>query len=257
MSHLTGRQLVGELQRLGLGTWTPDAVRQWIREEPPCPIAEPADQGKPHRYALLDVLHWLQARTARDRNRGYTTAGAEQLVERLQRVIAAFVTSGSAPQAAGLTATLPATPTPVPSAELFAPGEPAPTPLSPAKPAAPLEAFDFGGASELEAVLEVVRTNRPQAWKAVEEALNQRRKRLEAEGKLVPIDDVQRTVDTQALAMRSVAQALVMPLAQRIPDTSTLDQRRLLIQSAIDGMLQRLADEDTEALASGEAEASA
>lgn len=239
--NLTGRQLVGELSRLGLGTWTPDAVRQWIREEPPCPIAEPADQGKPHRYNLMDVLHWLLARTQRDKAHGFTSAHDQQLAQRLERAIQAFVTG----QPLGISG-------PVPEA---APPASAPEASdAPALPTALTKSFDFGTASELEALMEVIRTNRPAAWKATEEALNQRRKRMEAEGKLVPVEDLQRALDTQALATRNIAQSLIMPLAQRIADSSTLDQRRLLIQSAIDGMLQRLATDDTEGLARGDAE---
>jgi phage terminase Nu1 subunit (DNA packaging protein) len=68
----TGRELVGELQRLGIGTWTPDAVRQWIREEPALPIAQPGQQGQSHRYRITDAIAWLRARGERERAKGWT-----------------------------------------------------------------------------------------------------------------------------------------------------------------------------------------
>lgn len=64
---LTGSQLVAVLAQLGIGQWTPDAVRQWVKDDPACPIAErsPAP-GAPHRYRLADVLEWLRDRAAKN-----------------------------------------------------------------------------------------------------------------------------------------------------------------------------------------------
>lgn len=233
MSLLSGRQLVEELARLGLGTWTPDAVRQWIREEPPCPIAEAADQGKPHRYRLVDVLAWLQARADRERAKGFTSAASAQMVDRIALVLRNVVSGTAAPASA--------------------PAEPRhqlPLDAPPAAPAtadalAPSRTGNFTvdeieGATDLDLVMKILQGRDPQAWKRVEEALAARRKRLEADGLLIPVDELQQTLDVQAVAMRSAANALVIPLAQRIPDSSTFAQREAIIQTAIDRMLEGL-----------------
>lgn len=227
MSLLTGRQLVDELGRLGLGTWTPDAVRQWIREEPPCPIAEAADQGKPHRYQLLDVLTWLQARADRDRSKGFASQASTQLIDRIAVVLRQFVTGQPA-------ATNP-------------PAEPSWQPLTPIQPdlLAPAKsgrftALDIEESSDIQLVMEVLKGRDAQSWKQVEDALSARRKRLEADGQLVPVEDLQATLDTQAMAMRNASNAMVIALAQRIPDASSFEQRRAIIQTAVDRMLEGL-----------------
>ncbi len=58
---LTGRQLVAELSRLGVGDWRAEAVRQWIRQPNPCPIKTHSDlsNGEGHLYDLAAVLDWL------------------------------------------------------------------------------------------------------------------------------------------------------------------------------------------------------
>lgn len=75
---LTGRQLVAELKRRGLGDWTPDAVRQWVREEPPCPIAKAGARGQAHRYSPDRVVAWLQAREGKESVKGWTPPPAAQ-----------------------------------------------------------------------------------------------------------------------------------------------------------------------------------
>lgn len=235
MSLLSGRQLVEELARLGLGTWTPEAVRQWIREEPPCPIAEAADQGKPHRYRLVDVLAWLQARADRERAKGFTSAASAQMVDRIALVLRNVV-SGPAPT--------PAAPAPAePRYQL--PLDASPPASTSADALAPSRTGNFTvdeieGATDLDLVMKILQGRDPQAWKRVEEALAARRKRLEADGLLIPVDELQQTLDVQAVAMRSAANALVIPLAQRIPDSSTFAQREAIIQTAIDRMLEAL-----------------
>lgn len=226
MSLLSGRQLVEELARLGLGTWTPDAVRQWIREEPPCPIAEAADQGKPHRYRLVDVLAWLQARAERDRAKGFTSAGAQQMVDRIALVLRNVVSGAPTPE---LRQQLPLEPV-MPPADVLAPLR-----------TGNFTADEVEGATDLDLVMKVLEGRDPQAWKRVEEALSARRRRLEAAALLIPVEDLQQTLDVQAIGTRNAAQALVIPLAQRIPDTSTFAQREAIIRSAIDRMLEGLA----------------
>lgn len=247
MSLFTGRQLVAELARLGLGTWSADAVRQWTREEPALPIAEAADQGKPHRYQLLDTLHWLAERAKRERAKGFTSASSSQLIDRIERVQRQFITSGSIAVSAEKNASAEAPA--VPSPDLALPPVVTTMPpdlLSPAK-SGDFSAIDIERCTDLELVLQVVKGRNPQAWKATEEALNQRRKRLEAEGRLIPAEDLENTLDAQALATRSGLGALVTPLAQRIPDHSTFEQRRAVLQAAFDDLLQRLADHDDDA----------
>lgn len=236
MNLLSGRQVVEELARLGLGTWTPDAVRQWIREEPPCPVAERADRGKPNRFLMLDVLTWLLERERRAKARGYTTTNNSQLAERLELALRHFV-QGTAPTIE--TSSSSPRPEPVEGLELPA------VDVSPAKPLMPsLPAADWENLSDLDAVLAVLRGQQPQNWKAVEEALNQRRRRLEAEGRLVKVDEVEHVLSTQALAVRSALQAMVIGVAQRIPDASTFEQRRAVLQVAADEILRRLARDD-------------
>lgn len=75
---LSGRQLVDALREADLGEWSADAVRQWIRETPACPIAQPArQQGQGHRYRLLDVVNWLLERAGKDRLKGWTSPGTD------------------------------------------------------------------------------------------------------------------------------------------------------------------------------------
>lgn len=232
MSLLTGRQLVNELARLGLGTWSPEAVRQWIRETPACPIGEAADQGKPHRYRLLDVLRWLQERAQREKSKGYTTGGTLQLIERLEIVMRQFVTGAmpaenSAPIAAGAGAGGVAA-----AADLFQPAASKPTDF---------DVVDIEQSTDLELVLQVIKGRSPQVWKQIEEALNQRRKRLEGDGKLVPVEDLERTAAMQAVATRTALIALALPLAQQLPDTSTAPERRAILQQAFERLLTQLA----------------
>ncbi|MCX7062830.1 MAG: hypothetical protein NTZ11_18330 [Gammaproteobacteria bacterium] len=241
MSLLSGRQLVEELARLGLGTWTPDAVRQWIREEPPCPIAEAADQGKPHRYRLVDVLAWLQARAERERNKGFTSAAAQQMVDRIALVLRNVVSGVPMPPS-----------DPRHQLSLDAPPPAAVSAAAPSDLLAPTRTGNFTAdeienATDLDLVMKVLQGRDPQAWKRVEEALAARRRRLEGDGLLIPVDELQQTLDVQAVAMRSAANALVIPLAQRIPDASTFAQREAIIQTAIDRMLEGLSRGDDDA----------
>lgn len=238
---LSGRQVVDELARLGLGTWTPDAVRQWIREQPPCPVAERADRGKPNRFRLLDVLTWLLERERRAKARGYTTTAATQLVERLEVVLRHFV-HGTAPLADPAASATPPPPLPCPGPD--GPLDPPSTDFAPAP--APRPPADWEGLTDIEAVLAVLRGEQPQAWKAVEEALNQRRRRLEAEGRLVAVDEVEQMLSSQALAVRAALQAVVPAAAQRIADQSTFEQRRAILQTAVDDVLTRLSRDDQE-----------
>lgn len=244
MSLLTGKQLVGELERLGLGTWSAEAVRQWIREEPACPVAQAADQGKPHRYQLLDVLGWLLERAKREKAKGFTSAGSTQLVDRIELVLRQFVTAPSV---------LPAVVVAVAPACAVSPAAVAAPPMQPDL-LSPAKGADFAGVeiescTDVELLLQVIQGRNPNAWRAAESALNERRKRLEAEGRLVPVQDLDHTLGTLALAVSNALEGAVLPLAQRIPDHSTLEVRRAIIQAAFDALRDRLSLGDDDAAA--------
>ncbi|MDT0635078.1 hypothetical protein [Spectribacter hydrogenoxidans] len=69
---VTARKLVEALASRGLGEWSADAVRQWVREEPPCPIAKAGGRGQAHRYDVEQVASWLRARDGKEKVKGYT-----------------------------------------------------------------------------------------------------------------------------------------------------------------------------------------
>lgn len=74
---LTAKQLVAELERRGIGTWTPAVVRRWIHEEPPCPIGKRGRKGQSHLYDADQVMAWLRARDERAGIARDEQAGAE------------------------------------------------------------------------------------------------------------------------------------------------------------------------------------
>lgn len=60
---LTGRELIAELRFRRVGNWKVDAVRQWTRQSPSCPIAKRAEADYlPHLFDLRSVLVWLAER---------------------------------------------------------------------------------------------------------------------------------------------------------------------------------------------------
>lgn len=251
---LTGRQLVAQLAALDVGTWTPDAVRQWIREEPALPIASPAQQGQPHRYRLDDALAWLEARAQRERAKGYTAADGRALLDRIAGARVRLNGGAGVPVAA---------PSDAPAMRIAAPGAadaalaadaPATTtaaqaPVAPAQIPGVFSEEEIASLTELDLVLKVLRGRDPRNWESVERAIRLHRENRREAGDLVPVGDLEATLATQALAMRSAATAMVQALAQRIPDQSTLAERVEIIRNAVDAMLTRLSREDTEALA--------
>lgn len=249
---LTGRALVGRLAELGVGTWTADAVRQWIREEPPLPIASPAQQGQPHRYRLEDALAWLQARAQRERAKGYTSADGTRLTARIEAAMLRL--SGGGGEAGAVDPPVDVAPPPSREPQQLTLGA-----VAPAKPAAaPPPQFseeELAQLTDLELVIGVLKGRDPRNWESTERALRLRRENRVDEGKFVPVEDLEDTLATMALAMRSAASALVAPLAMRIPDVSTFSERSALIRSAINDMLSRLAREETDALAASGADA--
>jgi hypothetical protein len=186
---LTGKRLVMELARLGVGHWSPDAVRQWIREEPPCPVAQAAGRGQPHRYLLADVLAWLLTRARAEKGKGH--AGD---AERAQLIEAALSHCAGSP---------------APAAE-----------VSPAKPTAAPAAPDQ----------EVPTFRDPRNRKAYEEARLLKLKADELEGKLIPVDDLQRSLDAQAQAFAGALEALEARLAIVLDGVDTRQRRSQLLR---------------------------
>lgn len=241
-SLLTGRALVEELKRLDIGVWTPDAVRQWIREEPPCPIAAPAQQGAPHRYALQPVLLWLKGRTARERGKGFTSQGGE-LARKIERELSRATGAGAAAEVA------PVAPAVVPALQpaLFH-TEPAAI-VAPAKGEVGFTDEEIAESNDLELMRKVLRGRDPRNWESAERALRLHRENRLAEGQVIPVEDLENTLATQAIAMRNACGAAVAVIAQRIPDASSYGERCQIIRKAMDDLLNRLAKEDTVALA--------
>ena len=239
---LTGKALVEALASLGLGPWTPAAVRQWIREEPPCPIGAPAQQGAPHRYRVADVLDWLKARAQRERVKGYTSADGASLIDRID----AAQRRASAGAGVGVGADA----RPAPSSAIQAELPVAPKALQ-AVTASEFSEDEIASLNDLELMRQILRGRDPRNWESAERALRLHRENRIAENAVVPVEDLEQTLATQALAMRNACEAVVVPLAQRIPDASTFDQRCHLIRAALDELLQQLASTDTVELAIG------
>lgn len=217
---LTARQLVGKLHELGVGTWTADAVRQWIREEPACPIAQHADQGKPHRYGLGPVLAWLRDRALRERAKGFTRGDGDDLVARIERALAR---AGGAP--------LPVAAAPVAGqGEFFAPsvappagegGAAAPElslPPAPARSAAGQFTSDPTELPTQQVFLEILQGRDPRNWKAAEEALRIRVERQEKQRELIPAPELELALETQVAHFRAAVESGFGHLKQRLRD---------------------------------------
>jgi hypothetical protein len=194
---LTGRQLVGALAAERVGTWSADAVRQWIREDSPCPVAEHADQGKPHRYELAAVLAWLRVRAQAERAKGFTRGDGDDLVERIDAALLRLQTGFSSDfsfAADGKSEKINAN-TAAPSGT----GAQAQDPLFSAPPVSQAkQQTEWAALSDVNALMEVLRGRDPRNWKAAEEALAIRRERLQDEGLLIPVADLDQALATQS-----------------------------------------------------------
>lgn len=242
---LTGRALVNELGAAGIGRWSPDAVRQWIREDPPCPIAEHADQGKPHRYQLQPVLAWLRDRALRERAKGFTRGDGNDLVERIDRALRGEPPACTDSElASGQAENFAANTSPTPGAGGAASVE-ASVPLSPAK--APREQTDWLSLSEADALRAVLQGRDPRNWKAAEEADALRRERLLDERKLIPIDELDAALDLHTEHTRkgiaAATQAMKLALRDFI-DPMRLHDAERAIELQHEQLLQQLANTD-------------
>lgn len=242
---VTGRELVNRLGQLGVGRWGAEAVRQWIREEPACPVAEHAEQGKPHRYRAREVLNWLRDRAMRERAKGFTRGGADgtDLVDRIDAALAglpvlASTESAAASDQAGIFAANTSPP-------LGAGGgsEGGGTSVSHAK--APREQTDWLKISEVEALLQVLQGRDPRNWKAAEEAMNARRERLEAERLLIPLAELETALELHTEHTRKGiaggTQAMKLALRDFI-DPARLHDAERAIELQHEQLLQQLAN---------------
>lgn len=230
MSLLTAKEVVGELERLGVGLWSADVVIKWTLEEPACPIALRAEKGKPHRYRMIEVLPWLLARTQREVTKGVAPGAADKL-RRIEAAMRMFAT-GKGPTAQPIE--IVQTPDPRLDDAVL------PLPVPPAKAEADLSGIDFQSRNLVELLLEIIHGRDPRTAKVAEEALRLRQERLEAEGRLVPVEDVQRMTDAMAILVRLAAEKLPERIATLIQDTSSRTQRLQVVQDLIDELLQRL-----------------
>ncbi|HVT36311.1 MAG TPA: hypothetical protein VHE37_12030 [Nevskiaceae bacterium] len=245
---LTGRQLVAELAKIGVGTWSADAVRQWIREEPPCPIAEHADQGKPHRYSLAQVLAWLRIRAMAERAKGFTRGDGADLVSRIDRAL-----SGAQPSLlAGVE--------PEQEAPEFSAARIAPTPGAGAAPTPKAPEPEWLQLSDRDALLEVLKGRDPRNWKAAEEAITIRTKRMEAQRELIPAPELDAALELQVTHIRQAiveaGSALKSIMRDLVPPERTQQMVRV-IDDAVTQLLSRLASDSDLPIAPGSESAAA
>jgi hypothetical protein len=266
---LTARQLVAELSRLGAGHWTPDAVRQWLREELPCPVAAHGVLGQPHRYDLVEVLVWLIARAKRERVKGHTRGDGADPAQQLERALALARNERQAhpPQTDhAKVAPHQGTPGAVAGSGADRSGAPAHGMLgAPARvAAAPAAASLQDGADKADPdvqllaralgltvraveralsahALVVSRFRDPRNAKAHEEMRLARMRADEAEGKLVPAEEVERLLADIVLPARSGLLALKGELGAAIESCSTVEARRAAIEQRVDTLLEQLA----------------
>ncbi|HEU4589362.1 MAG TPA: hypothetical protein VFS13_00525 [Steroidobacteraceae bacterium] len=235
---VTGRDLVSRLGQLGVGRWGADAVRQWIREEPPCPVAEHAEQGKPHRYRTREVLTWLRDRAQRERAKGFTRGGADgvDLVDRIDAALAgtALLDRSAAAALSDMRGNF---------APSVAPAQGAGG-TSTDRAKAPREQIDWLQLSDSEALLQVLQGRDPRNWKAAEEAMTTRRERLEAERLLIPVAELEAALDVHTEHTRKgiagATQSMKLALRDYI-DPARLHDAERAIELQHEQLLQQLA----------------
>lgn len=229
---VTARELVAELARLGAGHWTQDAVRQWTREETPCPIAKVGVQGQPHRFRLLAVLDWLLERERREKPKGYSradgAAAAAVLEDARKKLLAEhpplFAASGAtAPKGVG-------------GAAEKSRNDPDVVALARALGVTPTRMAQ--ALAELELV--VNRFRDPRSWKAYEESRLARMKADEQQGLLVPAGEVDTLLEDLVLTVRAALQALPGQLGPALESCTEAFQRRAAIEQHVDAVLLRL-----------------
>jgi hypothetical protein len=229
---LTGRQLVKALERLGLGERTPDAVRQWIREEPPCPIAEHAtSMGKGHRYLVMDVLDWLLVRAQAERGKTYTSADGRTAID---------MVSGARLLAAQLRAQV--------GGDSLAPSMPpaaaaAPLPILPPAPSLPLTlGAEAPGISQAKSDPLESGHRDPRHVLAAEQAKLTRLKVERELGKVIPVEDLERALEAQASTFRTAVDIARAQIKIALADCGRDDERQAVVDRQFDEMLSQLAE---------------
>lgn len=244
---ISGRELVARLVELGVGRWSAEAVRQWIREEPPCPVAAPSGgNGQPNRYRLRPVLAWLKARAERERAKGFSRAdGLDQAkliglaIAKLDGVPAAAGTESM--KAGAQLAILDANTAPPPGTGAQVPDE-----LSPAK----REHVAWEELSDAEAMLKVLqRSGDPNNWHAAERALTTRQNRLKEARELIPLAELSQALEANVTDTLSTIQATRPRLKGALRDLVRPEHHGevdRVVDDAFTDMLQRLANPNTQ-----------
>lgn len=238
---LSARQLMDALARLGVGSWKPDAARQWVREDPACPSEAPMMQGQPRQYRVRDVLAWLRQRATKERAKGWSSGRGADLVARVDHALA-VLDGGAAPAPAPAAAEAPAAP--VQSTQAAAP-TPLPAPSAPPPQSGDDQPHymteDWQHLTDVEALLAVLENRDPRNWLAAENALLARQKRLEAARRLVPVDDIDRAIMSTVTMVRSALTVMKAQLDVDLEDCESRAERRQIIADRIDATLNRLA----------------
>lgn len=100
--------------------------------------------------------------------------------------------------------------------------------------------------SESEAVqrlLEILEGRDPRNWKAAEEALTTRLKRLELQGDLVRSDELRRCLQAQQAVFRSTLQMLRSQIKTAVRSIDTEGKAAAVVDREVDLSLERLADD--------------
>lgn len=224
----TGKQLVERLAELGVGRWSAAAVRRWIHEEVPCPIAERGLNGQGHRYRLRDVVQWLMDRAERAGDR---LEAGDAVLDMLSQASHLAQREGQ-----------PATPARATSDDLpVAPAGEGRSQLRDRVSAA--KAAGHPDPDLLDVMLEVIGGRDPKNWKATEEALSLRTKRLREAGHLIPDTELQRCMETQQSLFLGALAGLRAQLKAAMTGASNDAERARIVDREFDAALERLADQ--------------
>lgn len=103
----------------------------------------------------------------------------------------------------------------------------------------------------VERLLQILEGRDPRNWKAAEEALMTRMKRLEMLGYTVNVDDMRRCLDAQAQLFKTGMNALRNQLKMAVGESQLRAERESIIDQEIDLMLERIAESVDAAMATG------
>lgn len=234
---LTARQVVAQLDRLGVGVWGQDVVIKWAGEEPGLPIALRAHQGKPHRYRMVDVLEFHLQRCRKERAKGFTS-GDNALEARLERALQLLVSGDASALPLAPASDGRSMPIDLPVTDSHPVSDATPS-LPPAKGDGEQQQLAWDQHSESEALLAVLQGRDPRNWKAAEEAVRMRRQRLVEERRLIPVDELQEALDAHTEHTRTTLLAAGPAIKLSLRDLVSPEQRPN-VDRAIDEAVQRL-----------------